>query len=62
MVRFWKTQNMPTQRSATARFAKKKLVVDLSLLLSVTTRMTMRLPETRENWLKMQIEEHNIFI
>lgn len=38
------TQNMPTQKSATAKFAKKKLVIERSLLDIVTTKMTNRLP------------------
>lgn len=38
------TQNMPTQKSATARFAKKKLVIDRRRRDNITTKMTNRLP------------------
>lgn len=45
MVKFCITQKTPTQKSATAKFAKKKLVMDLSRLDIVTTRMTSKFPE-----------------
>lgn len=43
--KFCKTQKTPTQRSATAKLAKKKFVIDLSLRDIVTTKITRRLPE-----------------
>lgn len=43
--KFWITQNTPTQKSATAKLAKKKFVMDLSLRDIVTTKITSRLPE-----------------
>lgn len=46
--RFWKTQNRPTHRSAKAKFAKKKFVIDLNLLDNVTTSITNKLPETNK--------------
>lgn len=45
--RFWKTQKTPTHKSATARLARKKFVIERSLRLNVTTRMTSRLPEKK---------------
>lgn len=45
--RFWKTQKIPTHKSAPAKFARKKFVVDRNLLLMVTTRITIRLPEKK---------------
>lgn len=39
------TQNTPTQRSATAKLAKKKFVMDLNLRDIVTTSITKRFPE-----------------
>lgn len=39
---------MPTQKSATARFAKKKLVIERSRRDKVTTRITRRLPAKKE--------------
>lgn len=44
IVKFWKTQNTPTHKSATARFAKKKLVIERNRLDKVTTRITRRFP------------------
>lgn len=37
-------QKIPTQKSATARLAKKKFVIERNLLLKVTTKITRRLP------------------
>lgn len=48
MKRFCKTQNIPTQKSATAKFARKKFVIDLSLLENITTNMTTKLPGIKE--------------
>lgn len=39
------TQNTPTQRSATAKLAKKKFVMDLNLRDIVTTNITRRFPK-----------------
>lgn len=47
IVKFCITQNTPTQKSATAKFAKKKFVMDLSLLDNVTTNITRRFPEMK---------------
>lgn len=47
------TQKTPTQKSATAKLARKKFVIDLSLLDIVTTNMTRRLPA---------IENHNAHV
>lgn len=44
MVKFWKTQNTPTHKSATARLAKKKFVIERSRLDNVTTRITSKFP------------------
>lgn len=48
IVKFCITQNTPTQKSATAKFAKKKFVIDLSLLDNVTTNITRRFPEIKQ--------------
>lgn len=42
--RFWYTQNIPMQKSATARLARKKFVIVLSRLDTSTTRITSRFP------------------
>lgn len=44
MDKFCITQKIPTHKSATARLARKKLVIDRSLRDNVTTRITRRLP------------------
>lgn len=43
---FWYTQKTPTQKSATARFARKKLVMERRRREKVTTRITIKLPAT----------------
>lgn len=47
--RFWKTQKMPTQKSATAKFARKKFVIERSRRDKVTTKITRRLPEKNQS-------------
>lgn len=49
---------MPTQKSATARFARKKLVIERSRRDKVTTRITRRLPA--KNSFRENIEWRNI--
>lgn len=44
MDKFWNTQNTPTHKSATAKLARKKFVIDLSRRDIVTTRITNKLP------------------
>lgn len=41
------TQNMPTQKSATAKLARKKFVIDRRRRDIVTTSITNKLPETK---------------
>lgn len=43
--KFCMTQNMPTQKSATAKLAKKKFVIDRRRRDNVTTNMTNRFPK-----------------
>lgn len=49
MDKFCKTQNRPTQKSANAKLARKKLVMDRNLLDIVTTKMTNKFPAKKEN-------------
>lgn len=44
MDKFCITQKMPTHKSATARLARKKFVIDRSRRDNVTTRITSKLP------------------
>lgn len=48
MVRFCITQKTPTQKSATARLARKKFVIERRRRDIVTTRMTSRFPEKQK--------------
>jgi len=45
MDRFCITQKSPTQKSANAKFAKKKFVIERNRRDNVTTKITSRLPE-----------------
>ena len=46
MERLGNTQNIPTQKSATARLARKKLVMLLSRGLLVIANSTIKFPES----------------
>lgn len=57
---------MPTQKSATAKLAKKKLVIDRRRRDIVTTRMTKRLPiETKcmcRTWVYLIIGQEHVYM
>ena len=58
--RLGRTQNIPTHKSAAARFARKKLVTVLIFLCRKTTNITSVLPETKKT--KISIQKTNNFI
>lgn len=47
--KFWYTQNIPTQKSAIARFARKKFVLDLKRRFMSITRITRIFPKNKSN-------------
>ena len=47
--RFWYTQNIPTHKSANARLARQKFVMDRILQCKVTTRITIKFPGKTDN-------------
>jgi hypothetical protein len=59
---FWYTQKIPTQKSAAARFARKKLVLVRMRLEKQITRITIKLPATRNKifWVKKKM--HRVLI
>lgn len=55
MDKFCNTQKMPTQKSATAKFARKKFVIDRNRRESVTTKITRRFPANRKFLLSLNV-------
>ena len=47
------TQNTPTAKSATAKFAKKKLVLVRMRLFLIMTKSTTRFPENRKQYVQI---------